>query len=75
MCSVQIKLAAQYETAALAYRSGVARMKESRGQEFERAWRLVEHRRAFLEKARHVLREHELEHICNVQKSFAAITR
>ena len=39
MCSVQIKLAEQYETEALAYRSAVARMKESRGQEFERAWR------------------------------------
>jgi hypothetical protein len=75
MCAVQVKLAAQYETAALAYRSAVARMKESRGQEFERAWRLVEHRREFLEKAGHVLREHEREHICNVQKSFAAITR
>ena len=75
MCAVQIKFASQYETAARAYRSAVARMKESRGQEFERAWRLVEHRRTFLEKARRVLREHELEHICNVQKSFAAITR
>jgi len=75
MCSVQIKLAAQYETAALAYRSAVARMKESRGQEFERAWRLVEHRREFLEKARRVVREHELEHFCHVQESFAAITR
>jgi hypothetical protein len=72
MCSVQTKLAAQYETAALAYRSAVARMKESRGQEFERAWRLVEHRRASLEQARRVLREHELEHICDMQKSLAA---
>jgi hypothetical protein len=74
MCSVQTKLAAQYETAALAYRSAVARMKESRGQEFERAWRLVEHRRAALEQARRVLGEHELEHICDVQESFA-VTR
>jgi hypothetical protein len=73
MCSVQTKLAAQYETAALAYRSAVARMKESRGQEFERAWRLVEHRRTSIEQARRVLRDHELEHFCNVQKSFAAI--
>jgi hypothetical protein len=72
MCSVQIKLAAQYETAALAYRSAVARMKELRGHEFERAWRLVEHRRASLAQAHHVLREHELEHICDMQKSFAA---
>ena len=75
MCSVQIKLVAQCETAALAYRSAVARMKELRGQEFERAWRIVEHRRAFLEKAHHVVREHEVEHICTVQKSFAAVTR
>jgi len=37
MCLVQIKLAEQYETAALAYRSAVARMKELRGPEFERA--------------------------------------
>jgi hypothetical protein len=72
MCSVQTKLAAQYTTAELAYRSAVARMKESRGQEFERAWRLVEHRRTSFEQARRVLHEHELEHICDVQKSFAA---
>jgi hypothetical protein len=72
MCPVQIKLAEQYETAALAYRSAVARMKESRGQEFERAWRLVEHRRAPLEQARRLLREHELGHICDKQKFFAA---
>ena len=72
MCSVQITLAEQYDAAAMAYRSAVARMKESRGQEFERAWRLVEHRRAPLEQARRVLRAHELEHFCKVQKSFAA---
>jgi hypothetical protein len=69
MCSVKIELAAQYQTAAIAYRSAVARMKESRGQEFERAWRLVEHRRTSLEQARRVLRAHELEHICDMQKS------
>lgn len=72
MCSVQTKLAAQYETSEQAYRSAVARMKESRGQEFERAWRLVEHRRAALEQARRVLREHELEHICDMQEFLAA---
>lgn len=72
MCSVQTKLVTQYASAEVAYRSAVARMKESRDQEFERAWRLVEHRRASLEKARHVLREHELEHICDMQKSFVA---
>jgi hypothetical protein len=72
MCSVQTKLAAQYATAELAHRSAVARMKESRDQEFERAWRLVEHRRAALEHARQVLREHELEHSCDMQKSLVA---
>lgn len=70
MCSLQTKLAARYATAELAYQSAVARMKESRGQEFERAWRLVEHRRASLERARQLLREHELEHTCDLQKSF-----
>jgi hypothetical protein len=75
MCSVQIKLAEQYETEALAYRSAVARMKESRGQEFERAWRLVEHRRVSLEQARRVLRAHEMEHICDLRESFAATSR
>jgi hypothetical protein len=72
MCPLQTKLATQHATAELAYRSAVARMKESRDQEFERAWRLVEHRRATLERARHVLREHELEHTCDMQKSFVA---
>jgi hypothetical protein len=32
----------------------------------------VEHRRASLAQAHHVLREHELEHICDMQKTFAA---
>jgi len=72
MCSVQTKLAAKCATAEQAYRSAVALMKESRGQEFERAWRLVEHRRASLEQARHVLRDHELEHTCDMLKSFSA---
>jgi hypothetical protein len=72
MCTLQTKLATQHATAELAYRSAVARMKESRGQEFERAWRLVEHLRASLEHARHVLREHELEHDCHIQKSLVA---
>jgi len=75
MCSVQIKFAAQYERAALAYHSALARMKESRGQEFERAWRLVEHRRAALEQARRVLRAHELEHTCDMQNSLVTRER
>jgi len=68
MCAIQIKLTEQHAAAELAYRSGVARMKETRGQEFERAWRLVENRRAFLERARQVLREHEQEHLCGMQE-------
>jgi ribosomal protein S19E (S16A) len=75
MCSIQIKLTEQHKAAELAYRSGVARMKEMRGQEFERASRLVEHRRASLECARQVLREHEQEHLCGIQKSSAVIAR
>ena len=72
MCAIQIRLTEQHTAAELAYRSGVARMKEMRGQEFQRAWRLVEHRRAFLERARLVLRQHEREHLCGTQESFAA---
>jgi hypothetical protein len=72
MCSRQIKLTEQCTAADLAYRSAVARMKEMRGQEFERAWRLVECRRASLERALQVLREHEQEHSCELQKSARA---
>jgi hypothetical protein len=75
MCSIQIKLTDLHTAAELAYRSGVARMKEARGQEFERAWRLVENRRASLEHARRVLRQHEQEHLCGMTESFAAATR
>jgi hypothetical protein len=75
MCSIQIKLTEQHTAAELACRSGVARMKETRGQGFERAWRLVENRRASLERARQVLREHEQEHLCGVQESFEVVTR
>ena len=74
MCSIQIKLTEQHRAAELAYRSGITRMKETRGQEFERAWRLVENRRASLERARQILREHEQEHLCGMQESFAAVT-
>jgi hypothetical protein len=75
MCSIQIRLTEQYKAADLAYRSGVARMKETRGREFERAWQLVENRRVSLGRARQVLREHELEHLCGMQESFAAVTK
>jgi hypothetical protein len=75
MCPTQIKLTEQHKAAESAYRSGVARMKEMRGQEFERAWQMVEHRRKSLDRARQALREHELEHSCGSQKAFAAVTR
>jgi hypothetical protein len=73
MCTTQIKLTEQHTAAELAYRCGLARMKETRGQEFERAWRLVENRRASLERARQVLRAHEQEHLCGMQESLAAV--
>jgi hypothetical protein len=64
MCKIQIKLADQHTAAELAYRSGVTRMKETRGQAFRRAWRLVENRRVSLVHTRQVLREHE--HLCGM---------
>jgi hypothetical protein len=64
MCAIHIKLTEKHTAAESAYRSDVARMKETRGREFERAWRLVENRRASLVLARQALREHELEHLC-----------
>lgn len=75
MCVIQIKLTEQHTAAELAYRSGLSRMKETRGQEFERAWRLVENRRASLERARQALRQHEQEHLCEMSESFAAGAR
>ena len=74
MCSIQSKLIQQHATADLAYRSALAHMKEVRGQEFERAWRLAENRKASLERARKALRQHEEEHLCELQNSFPAIT-
>jgi hypothetical protein len=74
LCPIQVKLTEQHTAAESAYRSSVARMKEMRGQEFERAWRLLEHRRASLERARQVLREHEQEHLCGIQKPSTGIT-
>jgi hypothetical protein len=71
MCSIQIKLTEQHTAAELAYRSAVARMKEMRGQQFERGWRLAEYRRAFLERARQILTEHEQEHLCGTRESCA----
>jgi hypothetical protein len=75
MCALQIKLIEQHTAADLAYRAAIARMKEIRGQEFERAWRLVELRRASLERARQVLRRHKEEHLCELQESFASTAR
>jgi hypothetical protein len=72
MCSIQIKLTEQHAAAELAFRSGVARMKETRGQRFERAWRLVDNRRASLERARQLLGQHVQEHLCGMSESFPA---
>jgi hypothetical protein len=71
MCSIQRKLIEQYTASESAYRSAVARMKEMRGQQFERAWRLVEYRRASLERARQALAQHEQEHLCGARESCA----
>jgi len=68
MCPMQIKLTEQYKSAESAYRSGVARLKEMRGQDFERAWQAVEHRRKSFDRARQALKEHEQEHSCGSQK-------
>lgn len=64
MCSIQTKLTERYAIAESTYRSAIARMKELRGLEFERAWRLVEQRRTSLLGARLILRQHEQEHLC-----------
>ena len=74
MCSIQVRLAEQHAAAEFAFRSGVARMKETRGQQFVRAWRLVDNRRASLERARQVLRQHVQEHLCGMSESFPAAT-
>jgi hypothetical protein len=75
MCAIQIKLTERHTAAELAYRTGVVRMKETRGQAFERAWRLVENRRLSLVDARQALREHEQEHLCGMQESFLAVRK
>lgn len=63
-CSVQSKLKEQQAAAELAYRSAINHMKEVRGMEYERAWRLVEHRRVSLQRARSAIEQHEKEHMC-----------
>jgi|HubBroStandDraft_5_1064220.scaffolds.fasta_scaffold135548_2 hypothetical protein len=75
MCPTQIKLTEQCKSAESAYRAGIARMKEMRGQDFERVWQAMEHRRKSLERIRRTLREHEMEHSCGSEKCFAAMTR
>jgi hypothetical protein len=47
-------------------------MKQTRGQEFERAWRLVESRRTALQRSTKLLQDHEREHFCAAGSSFAA---
>jgi len=73
MCSLQVKLTEQCTAAELAYRDAVARGKAARGLEFERAWRLQEHRRISLQRAQQILKEHERDHMCgSAQHSFAS---
>lgn len=66
-CTTQTKLAQRHAAAELAYREAVARMKALRGTDFERAWRLVEHRRSFLDSAWQTLLDHQREHECSTQ--------
>jgi hypothetical protein len=75
MCRIQIRLAQQHEAADSAYLTALIRMKDTRGEEFERAWRLLEQRRTSMERARQVLHEHEEEHQCALQETFVAVTR
>jgi len=65
MCSARSKLMEQHANATLAYEKAVSRMKQARGQEFERAWRLVEDRRNYLKWAWRALVDHEQEHFCD----------
>jgi hypothetical protein len=67
MCTIQTRLTRQHAAADVAYRAVLARMKEIRGEEFERAWRLLEQRRTSLMRTHHVLQEHEKEHQCAPQ--------
>lgn len=64
MCSARSKLSEKHAAAVSAYKEAISRMKEVRGNEFERAWRLTENRRLSLECARKALADHEQEHYC-----------
>jgi hypothetical protein len=64
-CMVAIRLNKKLEDAAMAHRIALSEMKKTRGQEFERAWRLVEQRKARMQEAQQSLRRHELEHCCD----------
>jgi hypothetical protein len=74
MCTIQIRLAEQHRAAEFAYRSGI---NSNEGN----MWPSVRARLATRGKSeglsrtrRQVLQEHEQEHLCGMQESFAAIT-
>lgn len=67
MCSTRSALQQQHEAAVVAYRHASLRMKQVRGAEFERVWRLAEQRRAALERTRQALLRHDQEHPCAVE--------
>jgi hypothetical protein len=73
MCRIQIRLTQHHQAADAAYLSALIRMKDTRGEEFERVWRLLEQRRTSLARARQALHEHEEEHQCGLQNSFVAV--
>jgi hypothetical protein len=64
VCSIRSKLTQQQMAAESAYRNAVSRMKELRGPEFERAWRLSELKRASLQQVQQALLMHDREHLC-----------
>jgi len=73
MCSLRNRLEEQRAAAELSYRNAVSLMKQARGLEFERAWRLAELRRVSFQQAHQALHDHEQEHQCRARE--AAATR
>jgi len=71
-CPLRTKLEQQIAAAETAYRDAAARMKQTRGKEFERAWRLTEHRRASLQRAHQALQDHDQDHSCRLRECVAA---
>jgi len=72
MCSLRTKLEEKQAAAELAYRNAVSLMKQTRGKEFERAWRLAELRRESFQRANQALQDHDQEHLCRAREAVAA---